>query len=153
MRYILLIATIGILFIACKKDKYTTVPQIVFKSIKPNAAYSNVPVKQQQIPVLTISVTDAEGDLGFKSLKDTSYIVVKNLLTGKIDSLILPDIQTSAVKNFKGDISVDLANFLGTSARPSPKTDTLYFEVYVKDFAKNKSNIIRTREPVYYITP
>jgi hypothetical protein len=44
--------------------------------MKPNAAYSNIPVNQQGIPVLTINVTDAEGDLGFKSLKDTSYIVI-----------------------------------------------------------------------------
>ena len=153
MRYILIIAALCSIYSSCKKDKFTTIPQIKYKSTKPNTAYSNIPVNQQGIPVLTITVTDAEGDLGFKSLKDTSYIVIKNLLTGKKDSLILPDIQTSAGKDFEGDISVTLSNFLGASTRPRPKTDTLYFEVYIKDFAKNKSNVIKTGDPVFYITP
>ncbi|MGF2414876.1 hypothetical protein [Ferruginibacter sp.] len=153
MRYTLLIVTLAIFFTACKKDKFTTVPQISFESVKPNSAYSNIPLNQQYIPSLTISVTDAEGDLGFISGKDTSKIYVKNLLTGKEDSLILPNISTAAVKDFKGEISVDLSTLLGASTRPRPKVDTLFFEVYIKDFAKNKSNVIVSGDPVFYITP
>lgn len=153
MRYFLIIAAVCSVFATCKKDKFTTVPQIKYKSIKPNAAQSNIPVTSQVIPVLTIHVTDAEGDLGFASSTDVSYIIIKNLLTGKLDSLRFPDIQTSARKNFEGDVEITLTNFLGSSTRPRPKTDTLYFEVYLKDFAKNKSNVIRTDDPVFYITP
>ena len=153
MRYIFLLGVMSLLFVACNKNKFTTVPQIKFKSVKPNTAFSNIPVNQQQIPVLTIHVTDAEGDLGSRPGTDTSYIVIKNLTTGKIDSLRLPDIQQAGTKNFEGDVAVTLSSFLGASTRPRPKTDTLYFEVYVKDFAKHKSNIIRTDDPVYYISP
>lgn len=153
MRYIILIIAVLFLFSACKKDKFTTVPQITFKSIKPNAAFSNIPFNQQVIPVLTFEVTDAEGDLGYIDGSDTSKVYIKNLLNGKEDSMVLPDISTVALKNFKGDISITLSTVLGGSNRPRPKTDTLFFEVYVTDFAKNKSNVIITSDPVYYISP
>ena len=154
MRYTLLIVvTLALFFAACKKDKFTTAPQITFKSVKPNTAFSNIPPSQQLIPVLTISVTDAEGDLGFIAGKDTSKVYIKNLLTSKEDSLILPNITSAAVKNFKGDIAIDLSSLLGASNRPRPKTDTLFFEIYIKDFAKNKSNVIISGKPVFYITP
>jgi hypothetical protein len=153
MRYILSFVAVTVLFYACKKDKFTTVPQISFKSVKPNAAYSNIPFNQQVIPVLTLSITDAEGDLGFISGKDTSKVYIKNLLTNREDSLILPDITAAATKDFKGDVLITLSTVLGASSRPRPKTDTLFFEVYIKDFAKNKSNVIKTSDPVFYITP
>lgn len=137
----------------CEKDKFTTVPQIKYKSLKPNAVRSDLPATTQVIPVVTLEVTDLEGDLGFVPGKDTSRVFVKNLLTNKLDSLFLPDILTAGVKNFKGEINVTLDRFLGGSTRPRPKTDTLFFEIYIVDFAKNKSNVIKTPDPVFYITP
>ncbi len=153
MRYSLLFAIAILFFTACKKDQYTTAPQIEFKSINPNVAFSNVSCNFQDIPVLTLRVTDAEGDLGFIDGRDTSYVFIKNLLTNDLDSVKLPDIRTAAVKNFSADIDINLCSFLAASTRPRPKTDTLYFEVYVRDFAKNVSNTIRTTDPVYFITP
>ena len=41
----------------------------------------------QAMPELTIEITDAEGDLGFIG-KDTAFIYMKNLLTGKFDSTL-----------------------------------------------------------------
>jgi hypothetical protein len=153
MRYSLLFAIAILFFTTCKKDKYTTAPQIEFRSINPNTAFSNVSCNFQDIPVLTLRVTDAEGDLGFIDGSDTSYVFIKNLLTNDLDSVKLPDIRTAAVKNFSADIDINLCAFLAASTRPRPKTDTLYFDVYVRDFAKNVSNTIRTTEPVYFITP
>lgn len=153
MRHLILFAILILSFTACKKDKYTSEPQISYKSINPNTAYSNFGCNFQSIPVLTIHVTDAEGDLGFLQGRDTSFIYVKNLMNNKLDSVKLPDIQTAAGKNFSADIDISLCKFLAVSNRPSPKTDTLYFEVYIKDFAKNKSNIVKTNDPVYFISP
>jgi hypothetical protein len=107
------------------------------------------------MPVLTIEVTDAEGDLGLIGT-DTSKIFIKNLLTGKIDStLTLPDLSAAVFKNFKAnvEITLDTQIILEGSTRPSPKTDTLFYEVYIQDFAKNKSNIIKTTDPVFIIFP
>jgi hypothetical protein len=155
MRYTLLIIAVCLLFTACKKDKFTTAPQISFKSVNPNAFSLNLPITGQALPVLTIGVTDAEGDLGFKDGKDTTMLYIKNLLTGKTDSsLYLPDIATAAIKDFQGDIQITLSTsiLLEGSTRPSPKTDTLYYEIYIKDFAKNKSNVIKTADPVFAIS-
>lgn len=146
MRYIILFAVAGILFLSCKKDKYNTVPEISFTEFKPDF-YRNGTI-DEDIPVLTIHITDAEGDLGYINGKDTSYIYIKNLSTNRADSAVLPNIKPIATKNFSADISVYMKQFLGSSRSTR---DTIYFEVYVKDFAKNKSNVIKTGKPVYYI--
>jgi hypothetical protein len=154
MRYTLLMILLVSVFIGCKKDKFTTVPQISFKSVKPNAWLSSNTALQKDIaPLLTLSVTDAEGDLGFKAGSDTSKIYVKNLINNRIDSSFLPDLKTAGQSNFQADIAVNLFNVLGgkPGVTTRPRVDTLYFEVYIKDFAKNKSNVIVTGEPVYYI--
>jgi hypothetical protein len=153
MRYILLIALLAISFAACKKDKFTTVPQIKFKSLKPNAWSSGNTILQKDFaPVLTVSITDAEGDLGFKSGSDTSKIYIKNLVTNKIDSPFLPDIKTAGKSNFQADITFNLYSLMGEKpgVTTRPRVDTLYFEIYVTDFAKNKSNVIKTDKPVFY---
>lgn len=134
-------------FIACKKDKFTTAPQISFKSIKPEAYFQGT-TDPAALPVLTIHVTDAEGDLGFISGKDTSFVYLLNMRTNKFDSIKLPDISTAAQKNFQADIAINMKQFLGVPN--NAKKDTIYYKVYVKDFAKNKSNEITTDKPVLY---
>ena len=136
-----------LLFTACKKDKFTTAPQITFKSIKPDTWVRGT-TNDADFPFLTVSITDAEGDLGYIKGQDTSYIYVTNLRTNRFDSLVLPNISQVATKNFKAEIVVNLKKFLGVPN--TTKKDTIYFDVYVKDFAKNKSNVLRTEKPVYY---
>lgn len=41
-----------------------------------------------------------------------------------------------------------MKQFLGVPN--ATKKDTIYYKVYVKDFAKNKSNEIQTGKPIYY---
>lgn len=147
MRYTLIL-TIAILgFTACKKDKYTTAPQLKFKSISPTVVAPGLGAE----PVLTFTITDAEGDIGITA-KDTAYIYMKSLLTNDFDSLPFPNLQAASKSNFKAD--VDFSTRKVFKCKPIPggaqHTDTLFFEVYVKDFAKNKSNIIKTGYPVYY---
>jgi hypothetical protein len=151
MRYTIISILLLLGFGACKKDNFTTAPQIKFKSISPDFAASNITtVNKESAPKLTIEVTDAEGDLGFIIGKDTSRVYVKNLKSNNIDSFNFPDLQTGAGKNFKADVVVNLFDALECVSGPRPRTDTLYFEVYVKDFAKNKSNVIITDKPVYF---
>jgi hypothetical protein len=149
MRNILLIFAAALAISGCKKDKFTTAPQISFKDISPQTMPSTLLNTQaESAPKLVVNVTDAEGDFGFIPNKDTSRIYIKNLRINKLDSLFLPDIQTVAGKRFQADISVNLYQYMGAcSPGPRPKTDTTFFEVYVVDFAKNKSNVIRTGIP------
>ncbi len=153
MRYSFLFTMVILFFAACKKDKYTTNPQISYKSINPNAVdFSST---SQVMPVLKLEFTDAEGDLGFRGT-DTSKIFIKNLLTGETDStLFFPDLFAATSKNFKGDleISLDTRLILEGTTRPRPKIDTAYYEIYIQDFAKNKSNVIKTTDPVFLIFP
>lgn len=138
---------------ACKKDKYTTEPQIKYKSINPNYCSSTqLNPQSSAIPRLTITVTDSEGDLGITS-SDTARIYIKNLLTNSIDSFDFPDLNSTSKPNFKGDVEVNLFNALECRSfgPPRPRTDTTYYEVYIKDFDGNKSNVITTGDPLFYI--
>lgn len=148
MRYTLLF-TIAILgFTACKKDKYTTEPQITYKKLSHNAIDLS---PTSATPIVTLDITDAEGDLGITS-KDTAFIYMKNLLTNTFDSVPFPDLQSAGKSRFKAEIDLTLTKVIKCRSLPGNPlhTDTLYFEFYVKDFAKNKSNVITTPEPVYF---
>lgn len=148
MRTTFILAVFILILSACKKDKYTTEPQIKYKSVNPN--FTSIAVGAE-IPAITISITDSEGDLGLTA-SDTSYIYLKNNLTGKSDSMAFPDLGTAAKSNFKGDVVVSISKVLDCKPLPSGALhiDTLYFDIYVKDFAKNKSNVITTGDPVFF---
>ena len=155
MRYSLLFTIAILFFTACKKDKYTTAPQISFKSFSP-AEGSNYTTFNDQ-PVMILEVTDAEGDLGNISSTEQSKVYIKNMLTNKEDSLVFPDLSSISKSNFKVNIEIGLRSVLGGRSLPTsqrPYQDTLHFEVYVKDFAKNKSNVILTdKQFIYYTLP
>ena len=148
MRYTLVFTIAILLFTSCNKDKFTTVPQIEYKSLSHNAVDLS---PTSAVPVITIHITDAEGDIGLTS-KDTAFIYMKNLLTGTFDSIPFPDLQGATKSNFKADVDITISKVLKCHVIPGGglHTDILYFEIYVKDFAKNKSNVITTPEPVYF---
>ena len=142
-----------VIFGSCKKDKFTTVPQIKFVSISPNAAQSDITkVTQYLAPVLTFKITDSEGDFGSTDPKDSSMIYVKHLLTNNIDSFKFPDLANAAKSDFEAEVSINLFEALDclTPGPQRPRTDTVYYEFYVRDAKKNKSNIVRTDKPLYY---
>ena len=155
MRYSLLFSIAILFFTACKKDKYTTAPQIVFKSFNPAEGSTYNRVDDQ--PVMVLEITDAEGDLGNISATEISKVYIKNTLTNKEDSIDFPDLRSVSKSNFKANIEIGLFSVMGGRSLPfnqRPYQDTLHFEVYVKDFAKNKSNVILTDKPfIYYTLP
>jgi len=153
MRNSLVILILSLIAVSCGKDKFTSAPQISYKSVSPDRVRSGVVIGSPGIPEITLNITDAEGDLGFKTGSDTSYIYIKNLLINRLDSFVLPDLQSVASKNFQADIRINTFDILRGSARPRPKVDTLYYEIYVVDFAKNKSNVITTGDPIYFEFP
>ena len=154
MRNTIIIFLISLIAVSCGKDKYTSAPQIRFKSVSPNAVRSDAHSNDPNLPYITINVTDAEGDFG-----DTAYVFIKRIINNvphyRLDSFRMPDISSIATKNFQADIRINSFDILrGDSTRPSrPKVDTLNFEIYIKDFAKNKSNVITTPDPIYYVFP
>ncbi|MCP9751095.1 hypothetical protein [Ferruginibacter sp. HRS2-29] len=159
MRITFLLAILVVAFSACKKDKYTTAPQIRFNSMKPNTFAAGSLNPSLSSPLLSIQLTDSEGDFGFAPGEDTSYVYVKNLSIPPfdIDSFPFPMAPEIQRKDLNAEVVIRLSDgrgiLVGTPTVPThPYIDTLRFEVYVMDFEKNKSNVIIT-EPVYYITP
>lgn len=153
MRYNLLFAIAILFFTACKKDNYTTAPQITFKSFSAAEASNHTSFNDQ--PVMIFEVTDAEGDLGNISPTEVAKVYIKNTLTNKLDSMVFPDLRSISKSNFKANIEVGLRSVLGGRSLPTnqrPYQDTLHFEVYVSDFAKNKSNVILTDKQFIYFT-
>lgn len=142
----------GILLVACSKDKFNTVPEIKFKSLSPNAYVKTGFVNTSVTPKLTIELTDAEGDFG-----DTSYVYITNLLNvpNTLDSVLFPAITGISKKNLSVNVQVDFekGQLLTSPPLPLPRPyiDTVFYEVYVKDQAKNKSNTISVG-PVYLIS-
>lgn len=149
MRNILSVAFLLLAFTACKKDKFSTEPQIKFISVNPNAVTN---VSGSVIPEITFSITDQEGDIGQKPGVDTAYIYMVNNLTGKSDSLPFPNLQTAGKARFEADVSVSISKVLECLPIPGGglHVDTLYFDVYVRDFERNKSNVMTTGAPVYF---
>lgn len=147
MRVILSLALVSLFFIACNKDKYTSAPQIKYKSLNTNF-YDNTTGGQP--PIITFSITDAEGDVG-----DTATIHIKNLNTGDSIELPFPNLDGATKKNLNADVSASVGR-LGANcpgSNPLHLIDTMYYEIYVTDFAKNKSNTIQTPDPVYEECP
>jgi hypothetical protein len=159
MKIFLFTISLVLIFITCKKSDGNSAPEIKFKKIaSPVFNSSNSAIK----PILTISVKDADGDFGFKEGADSSFIFIKNVSFApfKLDSFKFPSnlgsaniinnwVQAEIVMNNSG--SGAGTNVIYGSTRPQPKTDTLYFEVYMKDFKKNKSNVIRTADPMLLV--
>ncbi len=137
----------------CGKDKFTTAPQIKYLSISPNAwRAGNTSVDKDIAPKLKIRLTDAEGDVGFKPNSDTSWVFIRRTSNTTWDSLRLPAIAVTG-KSFQADVEINLFEVMryGNCPTGGPDLDTMYFELYLQDFAKNKSNIITTEDPVFYI--
>jgi hypothetical protein len=166
MRYLIITILGSAIFFSCKKSDGNSAPKIKFNSITPElfsgAAADSI------LPILTIEVSDDDGDLGFNEGKDTSYIFIKNLTVApfKMDSFKFPtslsQLPKSTFKVYQNvDIDLNGNKVLGggrSLAYPSsiltnrPRRDSAFYEVYVNDFGKNKSNIIKTDKPLVFVT-
>jgi len=138
---------------SCKKDKFETVPKISFVDVKPNVFSSDILSGARDFaPKLIMKVTDAEGDFGSDADTDSSFIYIKNLLTNSFDSVRFPNLDRAPKKDFDAEVSVNLFDFLECvdPGPVRPRTDTTYYEVYITDAKKNKSNVITTTKPVFF---
>ena len=143
-----------LILFSCKKDKFTTAPQISFRSLTPNYWLSS-DFNYFNGPVLSIQLTDAEGDFGLNPGKDTSFVYVKNITVPpyELDSFRFPDLsEISNKKNLNVQVDAIINHVSSSLGHVFPLIDTIYFEVYVKDFAKNKSNVIQSTTPLYLLT-
>lgn len=128
---------------ACGKDKYTTKPQLKYKSVNTRQLNRN------QTLTFTLEVTDAQGDL-----QDTIWVqeVVRNCSNGGFISYYkMP--QFTGTKDFKGEINVCYSYGVNLGCpiiQPTcgNKNDSASFKFWIQDKARNRSDTITSDEVV-----
>jgi len=145
MRTKILFAFIAFCFLnSCSKDKYTTKPQLKYKSVNTKVLNRN------QTLTFTLEVTDAEGDL-----QDSIWVheVPRNCPdAGFTTKYKMPDI--ASVKDFKGEINICYAYGINLGCPtiqptcPNSRNDSATFKFWIQDKAKNVSDTISSEEVV-----
>ena len=135
MRKTVLFSMIIFLLISCNKDKYTTKPQLTYKSANKTVFRSGDVIQ------FTLTFTDAEGDL-----EDSLYVekFEPKCVNSRFKQLYkIPTFPTS--KNQSGEITVtygynvsNLPPILGPQCLN--RNDTCVFKFVLKDKAQNKSD-------------
>lgn len=140
MRYTILISIFVLFLFSCKKSKYSTTPQLKYKSVNTNKL-----TKGQNL-VFTLSFTDAEGDLTDKIIYQE---VVKNCTASNFtdSSNYLP--QFPSGKNQAGDIVLTL-RYIDVNPHCPPKNDTAVFKFVLRDKAQNKSDTAVSEQIIIY---
>jgi len=143
MRYIILFITLSLFMISCSKDKFTTVPQIEFKSVNTTVLGS------QQIITFTLSLTDKEGDVAGAKLYIQKVAPSYCPASGFIDTTnVLPsDLPTSA--SLQADILVSYSNGgnnpgYSDIAPECNENDTCYFRFVLTDKAGHVSDTLNS---------
>ena len=129
MRNTVLLSILILLLAGCNKDKFTTQPQLKYKSVNTNV------LSRGETLVFNLSFTDSEGDLS-----DTLFIVkfVPNCVNSRINAKYkLPQFPTG--KNQTGDLVVTF-QYNEVPPKCFPRNDTAVFKFVLKDKAQNKSD-------------
>lgn len=135
MRYTVLFSILLLLtFTSCRKNKYTTIPQLRFKSVNTTNLHRGETLR------MILSFTDAEGDL-----TDSLFVqkIVKACPGGINGSFKqpykIPDFPTT--KNQQGDIAV-IYSYNDLNPKCSLRNDTAIFKFVLRDKALNKSDTL-----------
>lgn len=126
-----------VVFNSCKKDKeVSNAPQIDFVSISPSS-----PTAFQDEVIITINYKDADGDLG-ENDADVTNCFVKDSRNDVEYEFRIPQLSPdNSSITITGDLDIRLQS-IGISDGQS--SETVSFEVYLKDRAGNSSNRITT---------
>lgn len=139
MRNTILIALVCFVFLGCKKDTYSTTPQLTYKSANTTRLFPDQVIK------FNLTVTDAEGDV-----IDTMYVQKVSLncpASNFSERVPVPKFITNS--NLKADILVSYSNGINnpgytTIASRCRYDDSCYFRFMIKDRANNKSDTVRS---------
>jgi hypothetical protein len=143
-----------------KEEQYPIIPQIEFGSFATARDISG----KDSLGAVTISYTDGDGDIGLFSwdtIEPYKYnyylkfmqVINKQLVEVKpVDSTVTFNARIPILtpagrnKNIKGDITMNLELYF---ARNLLQSDTVAFEIYIKDRALHSSNVVES--PLYVL--
>lgn len=156
----LLILLIASLSSCIEEENYPLKPQIEFRSFATARDVSG----KDSLGAVTISYTDGDGDIGLFSwdtvepYKYNYYLKFMQLVNNQLIEVKPADTTVTfngripiltplgRNKNIKGDITMYLELYF---ARQILKSDTVAFEIYIKDRALHLSNVVES--PLYLI--
>jgi len=159
MKRILFLLTIAVIvWASCSKKPYNYYPiepQIYYKSVQPNLIDFNDTTAAVQV---TFTFNDGDGDLGTDETTSTNAIYFKDSRdTSAADTTFgypFPYISSDKrPKNgsLEGNVVVTLNRAYFSvldSLHLALRGDTLHYNIYIKDNAGHKSNVITT-DPIY----
>jgi hypothetical protein len=153
--FFLLVSLITCMSGCIKEEQYPPRPQIEFGSFSTVRDVSG----KDSLGVITISYTDGDGNIGLYSwdtvepykynfyLKFMQYVNNELVEVKPVDSTVTFNARIPILtpkgrnKNIKGDISMYLELYF---ARQILQSDTVAFEIYIKDRTLLESNVIET---------
>ncbi len=153
MRLVTLAGSFLLLFaISCQPIRlFDEVPAIVFESIEPRIARENI-----DTVLLVFSFTDGDGDLGLEEGDTTNDITVIDKRTGApaIGDVTFPYRMPYVTppgqsKQISGTVELKMQNLF---RRPGLVTDTVRYEIQIRDRANRFSNTITT-PPIVITAP
>jgi len=137
---ILIVSVITILLAACNKDKFTTKPQLEFKSV------NSFEVQPGSRLVITLKYTDKEGDI-----QDSIYIIkdVPNCLQDTFGRWYPIPSGVPDIRNAEGEIEITYSHLPDATfpliGEPScGENDTCIYRFALSDRAGNISDTIST---------
>lgn len=153
--YIILLALLTFIFASCEKKGPSSsdkIPHISDLKISTDVVRQNNP---DDTLLITFSVTDGDGDIG--SSADSAGIYLQDDWGSNANQFYFPDIPRDVVDPEKGIIATctvkvpSTLHFIIRPGNPPPTKDSVKFDVYVRDDARNESNHLTT--PMIYILP
>ena len=127
----------SVIIVSCKKDNsISTTPEIAFVSVSPS-----VVKEYKDSIVFTISYRDGDGDLGENNADAKNLFLTDNRNGITYQFRISQLAPTGSSVAIKGNLNVVLNNTGITNATSS---QTVSYNIYVKDRAGNQSNTITT---------
>jgi len=160
----ILLAVVTGLASCIKEEQYPIEPKIQFVRYENDTSFKDIN-GNDSIVALTISYTDGDGDIGLydsdtaEPYKYNYFLKLQYLKNGQRVEVIPVDTTlgfngripiltpTGRNKNIKGEISYVLELYYAWALL---ETDTIGFEVYIKDRALHSSNVVET--PMFVIS-
>ncbi len=155
MKYLLTIFLTLALWIGCAKaPNYSKEPKIEFRNLTKSVMKQGK--SNEDTTFATIFFTDGDGDIGSENNTPNIFIIDKRLLNDTTESSAIPNVPPQGTGNgISGNITFKLYNSCCIFKNQIPCTpsiqkpvDTLIYQIFIKDRAGNRSNIVEA-SPIY----
>lgn len=152
IKHAFLLCLLIVAFATCiRPPDYSIEPQIAFKSMTKTAMRQGF--GSEDSVYVTLSFTDGDGDLGGISGTDSLNVFITDKRNNKPveQTFRIPFVPEAGAKNgISGEIRFLMYTTCCLSlepckATPNRPTDTLIYDIYIKDRAGHKSNVVQTK--------